>query len=88
MQAMITCKRDARPGIITRGNSLNLCTSPFSHLTHQTVFMDQSQGEGVVINPRSILRMRIQRNEAVGTDLRFESNAQNTESYHNWVAEV
>lgn len=33
-----------------------------SQFMHQTVIVDHNQGDGVVINPPSILRMMIQRN--------------------------
>lgn len=39
--------------------------APLSEFLHQTIFPDFTQGEGFTINPRSILRMRIQRNKAV-----------------------
>lgn len=32
-----------------------------SQFMHQAVFVDHSQGYGVMINPLSVLRMRIQR---------------------------
>lgn len=53
-----------------------------------TMFVDHSQGEGITINPHSILRMRIQRNEAASMDLRFKSKAQSTETYRKWMTEV
>lgn len=50
--------------------------TPSISFMQQTVFMDHNQREGVVINPSSILSMRIQRNEAAWTDQRFDSKAQ------------
>lgn len=47
--------------------------APLSQLLHQTVFFGHNQRNGVTISPRSILRMRIQRNEVAWTDIRFES---------------
>lgn len=38
--------------------------APLSQLLHQMVFVGHNQGDRVSINPRSLLRMRIQRNEA------------------------
>lgn len=44
--------------------------------------------KGFMINPRSILRMRIQKIKAAWMELRFESKAQSTEAYRKWVKEV
>lgn len=42
-----------------------------------------------MINPRSILRMRIQRNvEAAWADIRFETKIQSTQIYKDWATEV
>lgn len=46
---------------VERGNEED--DAPLSQLLHQTIFVDHSQGDGVTINPRSTLSMRIQKNE-------------------------
>lgn len=38
-------------------------TTPLSQFIYQTVFGDQSHGERAMINPRAIMRMRVERNE-------------------------
>lgn len=52
------------------------------------MFADHSKGEEVTINPRSVLRMWIQKNEAAWMDLRFKSNCQSTWTCRKWVMEV
>lgn len=37
----------------------------------KTPFMDQQEGEGILINPRSILRIRLERVEVHWTEVRF-----------------
>lgn len=46
-----------------------------SHHTYQAVFEDHNHKEGIVVNPRPVLRMRIERNEATWSVLQFESKA-------------
>lgn len=38
--------------------------TPMSHFMYQTVFGDHRHGEGTIINPRSILRITVEGNEA------------------------
>lgn len=45
------------------------------------VFVDHDLGDGAVINPGSILKIRIQRNEAAWAELRFKSNARALKTY-------
>lgn len=59
-----------------------------SRLLHQTIFADRSQGDGVIIDPRSIFRIRIQRNEVDWVEIRFESTTQSTRIYKEWATEV
>lgn len=49
---------------------------PPSQLLHQTTFAVNSQREGITTNPHSILRRRIQRNDAAWEEIRFESKTQ------------
>lgn len=49
---------------------------PLSHDVYRTMFRDNSYGEGSVIALRSILRMRVGREEVPMYDIRFESKAQ------------
>lgn len=41
-----------------------------------------------MINPQSILRMRVERKEGAWSELRFESKAQSNQAYADWVTEV
>lgn len=73
-------------------NELSLDTSaPFESTdededhTYQTLFWDQGEGEGIVINPRSILRMCIKKAEAVSVDPQLQSKAQSHQYYDAWV---
>lgn len=55
------------------------------------MFADHSQGEENTINPRSVLLMKIQRNEAAWMDLRFELKLEYRnllEMGEKWVTEV
>lgn len=42
--------------------------------------MDDKEGEDIFINPRSILRMRLERVEVSWTKLRFETKSQSNSS--------
>lgn len=52
------------------------------------MFADHGQGERITTNPRSILRIRIQGNEAAWTEIKFESKSQSTKTYKKWMTEV
>lgn len=43
---------------------------------YKTLFMDHKEGEGIFVNPRSILRMRRERVEVAWTELRLETKSQ------------
>lgn len=45
-------------------------------LEYKTPFMDKKKGEGIFVNSRSILRMRIERAEVAWTKLLFETKSQ------------
>lgn len=63
--------------------------APLSKFLYQTVFFpDHIQETGFTIDPRSVLRMRIQRNEAAWANIRFESKIQTTKIYKEWAIEV
>lgn len=53
-----------------------------------TPFLDHKDGEGIVLNPRSILRMRVERTKVPLAELRFESKSQTNKSFDNWVTWV
>lgn len=42
---------------------------------HQTLLEDKNDGEGVLINPRSIQRMRVEKAEATRTEISSESKS-------------
>lgn len=52
------------------------------------MFADHSQGEGITISPRSILRIRIKRNGIAWTEIKFDSTTQRTKTYKEWVMEL
>lgn len=41
----------------------------------RTPFMDHKEGDGIFINPRSILRMRIEMAEVPWTELKFKTKS-------------
>lgn len=55
-----------------------------SHHTYQIVLEDHGHGEGTIMNPRTILRMRVKRKEVAWLELQFESKAQSHQSYSDW----
>lgn len=56
--------------------------------TYQALFGDRHNGERVVINPRSMLRMRVKQAEIAWTEFRFESKVQSHQSYNVWVQKI
>lgn len=58
------------------------------HHDYQTLFGDHPEGEGIIVDPRSILRMRIEKVEVPWSDLRFETKAQSHRSYDAWVRKL
>lgn len=53
-------------------------TTQLSHFMYHNVIGDHNHGEGVVINPRSLLRMMVERNKDGWSELRFELKDQST----------
>lgn len=51
---------------------------------YMTLFMDHKEGEGIFINTRSILRMRIERKEVYWTKQRFEAQSPSNVIFANW----
>lgn len=49
---------------------------PVSKLLHHAIFASHNQGDGVKDDPRSILRMMIERNDTTWANIRFESKTQ------------
>lgn len=49
----------ASPFELVEGGDDQVDPTPLSHFMYQTMFADHSQGERIVISPRSILRTRI-----------------------------
>lgn len=52
------------------------------------LFERPPQEEGVTINPRSILRMMIEKAEVQREDICFKLRSQNDQSYNVWVHKV
>lgn len=59
-----------------------------SHHTYQTLFRDHPYREGAIVDPISILSMRIKRGEMPCSELLFESNLKINQSYDEWIMEV
>lgn len=53
-----------------------------------TPFQDHKIGAGNMLNPRSILLMRVERAEVPWRDLRFKSKLQSHQSFDKWVTKV
>lgn len=68
---------------------------PFEHFSvssgsaalrdHQTPFMDHKEGEGIIIHPRSVLRMRVEKGEVCWSDIDFEAKSQTNASFGKWA---
>lgn len=54
----------------------------------QTLYRDHSEGHGVTIPPRSVLRMRMERSELPFSLMRFESKARRHYLFKTWAAHV
>lgn len=67
---------------------LEVNNAPLSKLLRQAVFPYHVQGDRLTIYPCSILRTRIQKNEASWANIRFESKIQSTKIYKKWAIEV
>lgn len=53
-----------------------------------TPFIDHKEGEGIYINPRSILRMRIERVKVPWTELMFETKSQSNSPFAEWISRL
>lgn len=49
-----------------------------------SLFDKHTKGEGLLIAPRSILRMRVKKGELPWADLRFESKTQSNQPFNAW----
>lgn len=47
--------------------------------------MEHKEGEGIMISPRSILRMRVESAEVCWNDVRFEAKAQTNSVFASWA---
>lgn len=48
---------------------------------HQAPFMDHEEGNGILIEPRSILRMRVEKGEVSWSDIEFKVKSQIISSF-------
>lgn len=57
-------------------------------ITHVTPFLGHKEGDGIFINSRSLLRMRLQRAEVLQIDLKFEMKSQRNTPFADWVTKL
>lgn len=50
--------------------------------------MDHKEGEGVLINSRSTLRMRVKRAEICWTEVNFEAKSQTNSIFISWASKL
>lgn len=53
-----------------------------------TFFGDNNKGDGIFINPRSSLRMQVEKAEAACLSICFQSKSQNSQLYHASIKKV
>lgn len=54
-------------------------------LEYKTPFMDHKEGEGILVNPRSILRIKVERTKVCWIELRFEAKSEGNVTFANWA---
>lgn len=55
---------------------------------YQTLYPDNNEGKGVVISPRSILRMRVEKEEMPYCAMHFMSMTHQHEKFEAWTKEI
>lgn len=55
---------------------------------HQTPFMDHMGGDGILVNLRLVLRMRVEKGEVCCSDINFEAKSQTNLSFAKWATEL
>lgn len=65
------------------------CSSDQSDIpTYKTPFMDHKKGEGILISPSSILRVRVERADIWWTDVKFEARCQTNLTFVSWASKM
>lgn len=54
----------------------------------QTFFLDNEEGQGIIIPPRSILRMQVERLEIPFSTLKFEPKFRRHDLFESWVGRI
>lgn len=58
------------------------------HYVYETSIEDHLEVEGISVDPRSMLRMRIESAEVPWSNLRFEFKTQSHQSYNTWLKKI
>lgn len=61
---------------------------PLNNQSFQTLLHDSENGEGELIPPKSVLRMRIEREEVQFYNIKFESKAQRHQFFDKWAGHI
>lgn len=56
--------------------------------SYKTPFLDHKKGEGILINHRSVLKMRIQKVKLCWTNTKFEAKSQKNSKFATWVSKL
>lgn len=56
--------------------------------SYKTPFVDNEEGEGILITPRLVLIMSIERAEVCWTDVKFEANSQTNSTFARRSSEL
>lgn len=62
--------------------------TPLNHQVYRILFKDQDDWQCSIIGPRSILRMRVEREEVPMCDICFESKAQRHRLFDKWAGKL
>lgn len=55
---------------------------------HQTPFGDNEEGKGIMVEPRSILRMRVEKGKFCWSDIDFEAKSQTNPAFAQWAGDL
>lgn len=61
---------------------------PLAHHVYKTLFLDNKYGDGSMISPRSIFRMRVDKAEVPWSDIQIEIKSQRHLAFDKWVGWV
>lgn len=98
MERQFSCESIVVKGYYWAKIEENRTAAPFEHLSssseesasleYNTPFMDHKEGEGIMIIPGWILRMRVERAELCWSNMKFEAKSQIDSIFASWTSKL